>query len=237
MYVEGLTIHCISDTHNKHRHFTLPGGDILIHAGDATGRGRPEEIIPFLDWFADQDYSHLIFIPGNHDFGFENNYSLYADECKKRNIILLNDSGCEVEGIKIWGSPITPAFHNWAFNRERGDEIRPHWDLIPDDIEILITHGPPLLIRDWVRPGTLMEDHVGCWDLAHVISTRLKKLKLHVFGHIHEGRGYTYKDGIAYINASALDGMYCPEKGVPIRVVRDNIGEYFVEETNEAEQS
>jgi Icc-related predicted phosphoesterase len=235
MYVEGIKIDCISDTHNRHKHFTLPGGDILLHAGDATGQGRFQEIIPFLDWFADQDYSHLVLIPGNHDFGFEQDPSLYADECKKRNIVLLNDSGYDADGIKVWGSPITPWFHDWAFNRERGDEIRPHWDLIPDDTEILVTHGPPMLIRDWVRPGTPWEDHVGCWDLGHVIDTRLKKLKLHVFGHIHEARGYTYKNGKTYINASALDGMYCPVKGVPIRVVKDIVGDYFIEDRMENE--
>lgn len=237
MLVDGLQIHALADTHNRHKHFTMPGGDILIHGGDSTSRGRPAEILAFLDWFADQDYSHLVMIPGNHDFGFENDFPLYADECKKRGIILLNDSGYEADcggtKIKIWGSPITPQFHNWAFNRVRGDEIRPHWDAIPEDTEILITHGPPLLILDTVRPKTIWEDHVGCWDLARVIETRLKKLKLHVFGHIHESRGYVYKDGITYVNAAALDDMYAPVGGVPMRIVRDIVGEYFVE--NEAE--
>jgi Icc-related predicted phosphoesterase len=224
MYAKGLNIDLLSDTHNKHKHFALPGGDILIHAGDATGRGNASEIIPFLDWLADQDYSHLILIPGNHDFGFEKNFQLYLDECKSRGIHLLNDSGVEVEGIKVWGSPITPWFHDWAFNRIRGADIKKHWDLIPADTEILITHGPPSYIRDWVK----FEEHVGCADLSHKILTT-PSIKLHVFGHIHEARGYTYQDGITYVNASCLDDTYMPVQEAPIRVVKDEVaGDYFV---------
>jgi Icc-related predicted phosphoesterase len=232
MFAKGVNIDLLSDSHNKHKHFTLPGGDILIHAGDATGRGRPEEIIPFLDWYAAQDYSHLILIPGNHDFGFEKNFALYADECKQRNIQLLNDSGYCADGIKIWGSPVTPWFHDWAYNRLRGDDIKKHWDLIPADTEILVTHGPPKYIRDWVRPGSVYEDHVGCEELAHKIIVT-PSIKMHVFGHIHEARGYTYLDGVTYVNASALDDSYMPVGGVPIRVVKDEIdGQYYVIDTD-----
>jgi Icc-related predicted phosphoesterase len=221
-----LTIDCISDTHNRHKKIILPGGDILIHAGDMTGRGEKGEILPFLDWYAEQDYSHLVLIPGNHDFGFEKNPELWAACCKDRNIILLNDSGCEIEGIKVWGSPASPWFHNWAFNYERGDEIAKIWEQIPDDTEILVTHGPPLNILDDANARGY-SNHVGCYDLARKILQT--KVKLHVFGHIHEGAGYKYQDGRTYVNASSLDGMYCYNAPGFTHVIRDIAGEYFVE--------
>jgi len=232
-----LTIHAISDTHNRHKHFTMPGGDILIHSGDATSQGHLGETIAFLDWFADQDYSNLIFVPGNHDTIFELNPTLMADECKQRNIILLNDSGCEIDGIKIWGSPVQPWFFDWAFNRRRTEEeakkfgggfIKDHWDLIPLDTEILITHGPAHGILDYVpRPwGTL--EHVGCQELLKKVYET--QVKLHVFGHIHYARGYKYLDGRTFVNAAVLDEDYRPVKGNPFRIVKDITGEYFVEE-------
>lgn len=230
MYVNGLNIDLISDTHNRHKHFVMPGGDILIHAGDVSGMGKPTEILPFLDWFSEQDYSHLILIAGNHDWGFQKDPTFYEEECKRRNIILLNDSGYEAEGIKIWGSPVQPWFCNWAFNKGRGSDIKQHWDLIPLDTQILVTHGPPYLIGDGVlrftRNSEYELEHVGCADLVERIK-HLKDLKLHVCGHIHEGRGVVYENGIIYVNASALDERYQPVKGVPIRVVKDDSGQYI----------
>lgn len=235
MGLQELTIDTISDTHGKHEKIKLPGGDILIHSGDCTSGGTHSEALSFLDWFAEQDYSYLVFTAGNHDFIFEENPELMADECKKRNIIYLNDSGCEIEGIKFWGSPVQPYFFDWAFNRARTERevtskhgwIKLHWDLIPNDTEGLITHGPPHMILDGVpRRGGCYES-VGCEELyLKILET---KIKLHVFGHIHEGAGYKYLDGRTYINASSLDGMYMFEGPGYIRVIRGLDGEYLVE--------
>lgn len=202
MELKGLKIDCISDTHMRHNNLKLPGGDILIHAGDATGRGSDEEIKEFLDWFQKQDYTHLVLIAGNHDWGFERKPELFAKECESRRIHLLNDSGVELEGIKFWGSPVQPEFCNWAFNKERGEEIRKHWDLIPVDTEVLVTHGPPHKIRDDAPSGGA----VGCVDLWNKIMQT--KVKMHVFGHIHEGAGHTYFLDRLFVNAASLDGRY-----------------------------
>lgn len=231
-----LTIHAISDTHTRHRQLKLDGGDILIHAGDATHQGHLAETIGFLDWFADQDYSHLIFVPGNHDTIFELNPSLMADECKQRNIALLNDSGCEVEGIKIWGSPVQPWFFDWAFNRRRTKEeaakfgggfIKDHWDLIPADTDLLITHGPPHGILDFVpRAGGILE-HVGCKELlAKIYQTQVK---LHIFGHVHYASGHKYLDGRTFVNAANLNEQYTVRNAQPTVITKDIAGEYFVQ--------
>lgn len=225
MYHEGLNIDCISDTHNQHKKIILPGGDILIHAGDMSGRGQSGEILPFLDWYADQDYSHLILVPGNHDWGFEKEWARYAQECKDRNIILLNDSGYEAEGIKIWGSPIQPWFWDWAFNRHQ-NQIGRHWDMIPEDTEILITHGPPHMILDDANARGA-SNHVGCQKLYNkIINT---KTKLHVFGHIHEGSGHLYFGGRTYVNASSLDGRYEFLKPGYKRVTKTADGDYLLD--------
>ena len=78
-----------------------------------------------------------------------------------QNVHYLCDSGLEFEGLKIWGSPYTPTFGKWNFMRNRGDEIKKHWDLIPSDVDILVTHGPPYGIFDETIDGI----HAGCEDL------------------------------------------------------------------------
>lgn len=217
MNANRLIIDCISDTHNQHEKMALPGGDLLIHAGDISGYGRVDEVIRFLDWFAHQDYPHLVLIPGNHDFIFEKQFPWCLEECTKRKIILLNDSSAEIDGIKLWGSPIQPWFLDWAFNRQRGADIKKHWDLIPNDTEILVTHGPPRLILDNANARGYT-NHVGCEDLFHKIAET--KVKLHVFGHIHEGRGYKSIGGRMYINAASLDENYEFQPPGYIRVVQ-----------------
>ena len=218
-----LTIHAISDTHNRHLNLKLPGGDILIHAGDATLKGLHSEIVPFLDWYADQDYSSLIFVPGNHDFLFEKDPELVSKMCSERGIILLNDSGTDLEGIKVWGSPITPWFFDWAFNRH-ANEIKKHWDMIPNNTEILITHGPAHNVLDFIPK---QNKSAGCPYLLEKIMA--SQIKLHVCGHIHEGRGYTYKHAKTWVNASVLDGRYRPIGNNPTEIIKDATGDYSIE--------
>lgn len=225
-----MEIHCISDTHNKHKSIFLPGGDILIHSGDATGRGTSGEIESFLKWYGSQDYIYKIFVAGNHDWGFEREPERYEEMCKKYGVIYLNDSGFTIQDIdtgkdiKIWGSPVQPEFCNWAFNRRVGKElpdnydpyhtyekinkwIKPHWDLIPDDTDILITHGPPEGILDSVQnhfhPGG---ENVGCPHLRDAV--KRVKPKLHVFGHIHDQSGLMVSGDTMFCNAAQLNDHY-----------------------------
>jgi len=221
--LEGLTIDLLSDTHCQHNKLVMPGGDILIHAGDMTYRGTIKEIIPFLEWFEAQKYRHKILVAGNHDWLFETVPAICKEECERRGIILLNDSGVEIERIKIWGSPVQPEFCDWAFNRKRGEQIKAHWDMIPNDTELLITHGPPKGFLDATQHG----EQVGCDDLWHKILET--QVKLHVFGHIHEGRGYKYFMDRLFVNASAVDRMYRMVTGEPIRVIKGIDGSYLVE--------
>jgi Icc-related predicted phosphoesterase len=221
-----MKIVAISDSHGQHRDIKdLPEADVIIHAGDISSVGRPKEVRDFLDWFSKLPYKYRIFVAGNHDFffdydwkaatvmgraRFENQYAgIYIKEqvdamlAEFPGVTYLNDSSIDIDGVKIWGSPITPWFHDWAFNRARGEEIKKHWDLIPLDTDILITHGPVDKILDRTMEG----DHTGCEELLKkVLETNVK---FHICGHIHEGYGtYETGDGRAFINASVLNRDY-----------------------------
>lgn len=192
----------IADTHSRHRSLRLPKGDVLIHAGDISYRGEKLEVKDFLDWFSQQPFRYKVFIAGNHDFFFEKAKPRELDLLIPEDIIYLNDNGVVIEGIRIWGSPITPKFFNWAFNCDRGAAIKKHWDLIPAGTDLLITHGPPYGILDQI----MNDRHVGCKDLLQ----KVKEIKprTHVFGHIHESYGTAKNFGIKFINASLTSDLY-----------------------------
>lgn len=217
-----LNIVTISDTHDQHDKLLsknlLPKGDMIIHAGDCTGRGETSDIEEFLRWYGDLDYQHKILVAGNHDWGFERDPEYHAELCKNYGVTYLNDSGVTIKGLKIWGSPVQPWFFSWAFNRGRDEhestirnipEIQPHWDQIPDNVDILITHSPAYGYGDQLRkPGS---PSVGCESLRN----RIEQVRpvLHVFGHIHESRGVypnttPGKSPITHVNASSLDHKY-----------------------------
>lgn len=191
----------ISDTHMRHRDIDLPEGDLLIHAGDVSSRGAKIEIIDFLDWFSAQKHQYKIFIAGNHDFMFE----VRGREMREHipdNIIYLENSGTKINGIKFWGSPVQPEFNDWAFNVERGTKIKKYWNMIPNDTNVLITHGPPFGILD----KTIRSENVGCEELKIYVESI--KPQFHIFGHVHEGFGTTSNGLTQYINASILNERY-----------------------------
>ena len=191
----------ISDTHCRHN-IKLPRGDVLLHAGDVSYKGQLYEVVDFLHWFEKLNYAHKVFIAGNHDFYFEKQRKKEIEKLIPPGITYLNDSGIEINGIKIWGSPVTPWFFNWAFNRKRGKPIEKHWKLIPEDIDIIMTHGPVYGIHDTILNGR----HAGCKDLLE----KVIQIKPQVFlcGHIHESYGVTKQHGIKFINASVLNESY-----------------------------
>jgi Icc-related predicted phosphoesterase len=197
-----MQITTISDTHTQHNQLNLPCGDILIHAGDLCSSGSEDQVQSFVKWFAKQEYQYKIFIAGNHDFWLEQSTTKAIEKMIPKEVIYLNDSGVTINGINIWGSPVQPEFFDWAFNRQRGAAIKKHWDLIPADTDILITHGPAFGKLDRTTSGL----NVGCDDLLTVIEK--VKPKLHVCGHIHEGYGIQKNENSTFVNASVLNERY-----------------------------
>jgi predicted phosphohydrolase len=193
------TIVCVSDTHGHHDITDVPPGDILVHAGDLTMFGELDEVSQFDTWLGNLPHAHKVVIAGNHDWCFQNQ----AERARQRltNAIYLEDAAATVAGLKFYGSPWQPWFLDWAFNLQRGPELAAKWALIPDDTDVLVTHGPPEGILDltkrWVRVG----------DADLLARVRQVRPKLHVFGHIHEAAGVDESVGTLFVNAATQMGV------------------------------
>jgi len=210
-----MKIVAISDTHQRQGQIVLPKGDVLIHSGDMTMTGSMGSLAGVADWLEAQDFKHKIVIAGNHDWGFQNEYQEVARNLfKEVGVTYLQDSEVVIDGIKIYGSPWQPLFYNWAFNLPRnGEEIASKWKQIPNDTNVLITHGPPHGILDLVQdiPSNAGRDlHQGCERLAKRVK-QLKKLRAHIFGHMHLQGGCTHEiDGVIFCNAAICTEHYLP---------------------------
>jgi Icc-related predicted phosphoesterase len=197
----------ISDTHGKHDQLNddlLKLNDdittIILHAGDISNTGAYIQINRFLDWYAGLPFKHKIFIAGNHDFGFEHMNDI-QDAYKGKGVIYLMDSHVEVEGLNIYGSPWQPRFYDWAFNVDR-NRLEEKWKLIPEGMDIIMTHGPVHGILDYTPTNM----HVGCEALYDRI-IQLKP-KIYLSGHIHYARGVQSFNDTMFVNASVLDESY-----------------------------
>lgn len=194
---------CISDTHNRLKDVAVPEGDVLIHSGDFCMRGNLGEVERFAYQLNKLPHPYKVVVAGNHDWCF------VTDNKAAREIlgdaVYLQDELVEIGGYKFYGSPWQPQFHNWAFNLPRGSQqLRAKWEMIPSQVDVLVTHGPPKGILDKI----LTRVHVG--DellLERVLDIRPK---VHCFGHIHESYGRFEQDGITFVNASSLNMFYRP---------------------------
>ena len=226
-----MIIDCIADLHGHYP--KLEGGDLLIVAGDLSAHDHGGEHFEFLMWLKDQKYIRKIFIAGNHD----NQWIDYVPHAPtfKHGMEYLCDSGTEFEGLKIWGSPWTLTFpginpHCTAFTGTEA-ELEAKFALIPDDTDILITHGPPYGIMDAVHREVFCGERDECVGSESLLGKVFRiRPKLHVFGHIHEGYGrynHTPREGssenlgitpVTFVNCSHVNERYKPVNK-PVRVV------------------
>lgn len=192
---------CISDTHGRHEQIQLPEGDLLVHAGDLLRRGTLDELKRFDAWLAGLPHRHKVVIAGNHDWCFQEEPE--AARAALVHATYLQDEGATLDGLRLWGSPWQPWFHDWAFNLPRGEPLRARWALIPDDVDVLVTHTPPAGTLDLAHDGR----HAGCAALEVALATRLRP-RAHIFGHIHEAYGHVQAAGTLSVNASLCDMRY-----------------------------
>lgn len=183
-----------SDTHGVHHRVKIPDGDVLIHAGDCTDTGSLNELAAFNQFLEKLDHPSKILVAGNHDLCFEQ-FPGEAREVFDQGMYL-EDSVATLGGLKIYGSPWQPEFLDYAFNLERGRPLAEKWALIPEDTDILVTHGPPKGILDKTSFGP----RVGCAQLRERV--RQVEPKLHIFGHIHEADGVVERGNTVFVNAS-----------------------------------
>jgi len=214
-----LKVVALSDTHGMHEQIEVPEGDVLIHAGDFCKYGDTKEVKAFIQWLTERAHKHIIIVAGNHDKCAEKKPEKIRALFENENITYLCNEAAVIEGVKFWGSPITPTFLNWHFMKNRGGPIRGVWGLIPDDVDVIITHGPPYGHGSLAPPyRTAQPKEAGCLDLLN----RIREIKdesqylyprIHVFGHIHAGYGATQSDefgNLVFFNVSVCDEAYRP---------------------------
>lgn len=214
-----MRIVAISDTHTKHEGLTIPECDILVHAGDFSWQGKFFEVRDFIYWFKDQPAKHKILIAGNHELTMDKTHSAHNPHVKEMvtrmgDVIYLENSEVVIEGIKFWGTPWTPWFHNWAFNgysdadapfHRGGVSLLDVYKEMPEDVNVIISHGPVYGMRDMTLGG---DDRTGSVDMRK-ITAGLNDLRLYISGHIHEARGMEIADGgVHYCNVCTLDRDY-----------------------------
>ena len=221
-----MNIVVTSDLHNRYNKIIIPKCDILIDCGDYSSLGHDHEIKRFYEWLNEQEAGHIVSIQGNHEKGWEANPKNAREIALKAcpAVHLLEHDSVTIEGIKIFGSPWTPYFYNWAYNSGRtlseaalyrkpfaGDL----WKDIPLDTNILAVHGPPYDVLDELcrADGTPSGQFVGCVELRD----RIVEVKPDIvcFGHIHcQGAREKHIDGISYYNAAVCDEMDYPSNGI-----------------------
>jgi len=201
----------ISDTHNQHEGLRVPEGiDAVIHCGDEANAGNAwlnePESRRFFAWYSALEVSQKFFIPGNHSTAIEQGL-VCAHEYP--DIEFLIHQSAEWRGLKIFGSPYTPRFFDWAYMRARED-LKELWEAIPTGIDILITHGPPQGIGDvTVDFNGGAPVHVGSRSLMREVVGRIKP-RIHAFGHIHDEPGIdnfgsVTRGGTEFINCACCD--------------------------------
>jgi predicted phosphodiesterase len=214
MIPPAMRLVCLSDTHNLHARLSVPDGDVLVHAGDATMQGSEGELRRFADWLRGLPHRRKVVVAGNHDWLCERQPGRAAEILEGLDYLL--DSAVEIGGLRFWGSPWQPWFLSWAFNLPRGEALQAKWDLIPPATDVLVTHGPPRGLLDEVETLTsrvlnalsALDGHVGCAELRATVEALAPRV--HVFGHIHEGYGQRRERDTLYVNASCCDRRYRP---------------------------
>jgi Icc-related predicted phosphoesterase len=177
----------ISDTHTYHDLLTIPNGiDLVIHSGDCSNPRDPynnePEVRDFINWYKELPIKNKIYVAGNHDTSIEKRLVTKKD-FEDNGIIYLENDYVTIDGIKIFGSPHTPVFNNWAFMKER-HKLDRFWKLaIHEPCDIIVVHGPPkgCLDKSYDRVNNM--ESCGDKSLLNLVLDMQPTYML--FGHIH----------------------------------------------------
>ena len=192
---------CFSDAHWHFREVKVPSGDAVIYTGDWCSGDDIRNTIDFACFLGALPHKHKIVVPGNHDIIAQKNYALTAQLFNNYGIHFLCDSGVNIAGVNIYGTPWTPLFNNWAF-MEPDEDLARRWKQIPNSVDVLLTHGPAFGILD-VLPEV---GSVGSKTLEEAVIN--KKPKYHIFGHIHSAHGKMESEHTYFYNVSVCNDDY-----------------------------
>lgn len=179
-----MKITCLSDLHGYFP--DLDGGDLLIIAGDLTRKNEPQEYVDFLEWAEAQPYRYKVQIAGNHDGWIDDDVRKWTMDARNFGVHYLQDALFSADGVRIWGSPWTLPYGPFPFMLKE-EELQWKYAMIPENIDILVTHGPP----KWILDDTTSGQDAGSFALLHALAK--VRPKVHVFGHIHEAHGMLKK--------------------------------------------
>jgi Icc-related predicted phosphoesterase len=177
----------ISDTHTYHDLLTIPKGiDLVIHSGDCSNPRDPynnePEVRDFIDWYKELPIKNKIYVAGNHDTSIEKRLVTKKD-FEDNGIVYLENEYVTIDGIKIFGSPHTPQFGQWAFMKDR-TKLERFWRLaIHEPCDIIVVHGPPkgCLDKSYDRVNNM--ESCGDKSLLNLVLDMQPAYML--FGHIH----------------------------------------------------
>jgi len=215
---------CFSDTHGLHGSIPaahMPSADVLLHGGDFTNTGELDQIESFAAWLQAYPAKEKVVIAGNHETTFHEEFYTTGggsrfhdpplDWTRAKGLLTRNgcctyleDASTEALGYLVYGSPWQPAFCDWAFNLATESDLWRKWQEIPQDVDILLTHGPPRGYGD----HTSQDRRMGCAELRDAIKAR--GVPVNVCGHIHAGYGWAADESTLYINASTCNSAYSP---------------------------
>ncbi len=210
---------------------------MLVHAGDLCQRGTLAELASAAAALAELPPRTKLVVAGNHDVCLQKEPIEARAILRDHGLVYLEDEAVTIGGLRFFGSPWQPIFRVWAFGARRGAELAAKWAAIPEDTDVLVTHGPPWGFGDRVPLGRVgarrfggspdREVHAGCGDLRR----RIEEVKpmLHLFGHIHQDPGTWTHDGTVLVNATTAEGALPaavvdvdPARRAIVRVVATN---------------
>ena len=196
-----MKICCVSDLHG-HLPKIPSDCDLLLLGGDYSPSTKTELYwldYTFKPWLAElSQRMKIIGVAGNHDVSFQER----PHRIPKLDWTYLQDSGTEWNGIKFWGTPWQAIFYDWAFNISE-IEMAQKWQLIPEDTDVLLLHGPPYMHGDYTPFGNT---HAGSPSLL----TRIEQIqpKLVIAGHFHSGRGRYRIGDTLVLNCTIVNEEY-----------------------------
>lgn len=204
------TVVCVSDLHGVLP--AIPECDLLLIGGDVCPV-TDHRLASQRSWLDTRFRGWLERVPAKRIIGTWGNHDFIAQEGDLPDLPgeWLIDSATEWEGLTVWGSPWTPTFGDcdWAFMDE-DRYLEDRWACIPDDTTILVTHGPPHGRCDMTDRGV----RAGSESLERRAS-ELRRLRLHLCGHIHEAYGESGNT----VNASYMNLRYQPVNEPVVRSI------------------